>query len=150
MDTNDFKHAADRHYRTCVFLLDKLYSQKKRSNPVKPSNREISSNVYYLSGYIVECIFKYHILSCKRYQFVSDEDLERLKLKSHCLSQLFLEVKDTTTYPRHLPYQLPKHYQEWGPHLRYERYKKHKDYVIDLRNQFESFVKPLYCYFSAR
>lgn len=144
METKDFKYAADKHYKICVFLFDKL-DGRKWSN-----NREISSNVYYLSGYIVECLLKYHILKSKRLSKVSDEELANLKLKSHCLSLLFNEIKDATDIPRDLPGKLPQHYSKWGPNIRYERYKAHKDYVKDLRNQFDSFVKPLYTYISKR
>lgn len=144
MKAKDFKYAADKHYKTCVFLFDKL-DGRKWSN-----NHEISSNVYYLSGYIVECLLKYHILSVKHLSIVSDEQLEQLKLRDHCLGKLFNELKDITALPTEIPAKLPKHYNNWGPRLRYEPYKRHKDYVEDLYNQFDVFVRPLYNYISNR
>ena len=52
----DYKTAAERHLKTCQYLLS-LYN-----TVATPDHRvHLLKNTYYLSGYVLECIFTYSI-----------------------------------------------------------------------------------------
>jgi len=53
----DYKNAAHKHRYTCSVLCEKLAI----INENKAKYKYLSLNLYYLSGYILECIVKYGI-----------------------------------------------------------------------------------------
>ncbi|WP_336528464.1 hypothetical protein [Bacteroides acidifaciens] len=144
MKTTDFRNAAKKHYQTCKFILDGLergYQQNKD---------EIYSNLYYISGYIIECILKYAKLNHMRITNISDENLVNLRLKKHKIPQLYADVMDMIEVDRSLKKNLPKHYVYWDPKIRYENCRSHKQLLNDITDKFDEFVEPLYKYFYNR
>lgn len=73
-----YKKAADKHYKTCKHLLNSIDTVKP---DVKP---QVISNVFYLSGYILECIFKFSLLEAnhKKGKYTLLE-IEQMHLKTH-------------------------------------------------------------------
>lgn len=78
----DYKTAAQRHMLTCDYLIQSL---KLPDNPLhKPKTASFKSyllrNIYYLSGYTIECIVNYAI-----YESVNDSKngLARIKQVDH-------------------------------------------------------------------
>lgn len=61
----EYFKAAQRHRETCEFLLGKL-NDKQEYIPV-PSQTKILQNIYYLSGYIIECIISYTFFNVIEY-----------------------------------------------------------------------------------
>ena len=53
----EYKKASQRHYHTCYFLLSEI---KDSMNTIDaPLQKKILENIYYLSGYIIECGLSY-------------------------------------------------------------------------------------------
>ena len=81
----DYKRAGDKHYETCKQLL---------SNNIKQDQQlqSILFDIYYLSGYVIECLLKYYILIVKHnYKInnkITKETLDRLGLKDHNIKNL--------------------------------------------------------------
>jgi hypothetical protein len=65
----DYKDAAERHLEVCyciVTQLDTLEIKRQRggmSNPELKTQMSLLSNLYYLSGYMIECLYSYAL--CK-------------------------------------------------------------------------------------
>lgn len=80
-----YRKAAYRHLNVCIFLENHLSEVKGESE------KNIVSDIFYLSGYIVECILKFCILQIRHLQkkMFSLEEIEDLKLKTHDLNSLW-------------------------------------------------------------
>lgn len=65
MDYKDYKTASERHLETCLKLKDvvtnKYVKDVLTKTEVKNRN-ELLMNMYYLTGYVIECIVSYGIL----------------------------------------------------------------------------------------
>ena len=94
MNHLEYKKAAKRHLSTCDFILRKL-------DEIKPTQSHVDFllNVYYLSGYIIECTLKYAIF--KRYNHIY-KDVETFdkkgvryeeNLKIHSIPRLIEELR---------------------------------------------------------
>ena len=66
----DYKDAAERHLETCYNLVEKLniFEDKKQKGGISTleskTQMNLLSNLYYLSGYMFECLYNYAI--CKK------------------------------------------------------------------------------------
>ncbi|MEN8217395.1 MAG: hypothetical protein ABFS56_13715, partial [Pseudomonadota bacterium] len=92
----DYLNAARKHQYTCCVLLEKLNSIDE--NKDKAKYKYLLLNLYYLSGYIIECIVKYGIYDLISYS--KDEEVSSLNEKG-------------LTYQHHIK------------HHRFERYTEH-------------------------
>lgn len=72
MKYKDYLNSARKHAHTCDILYDKLLNSTY-SAEIKKS---ILLNMYYLSGYIIECIIKYGIYDLIGYD--KDKDVKEL------------------------------------------------------------------------
>ncbi len=65
MNFKDYKTASERHLETCLklkdFVLNNLSNTHLTYNDIKIKN-EVLGNIYYLSGYVIECIVNYGML----------------------------------------------------------------------------------------
>lgn len=68
-----YKDAAERHLHVCAILLKQLDFPQNFRNTNK--YRNILAELYYLSGYIVECSINYKYLTSKN--FVDTEDYDQ-------------------------------------------------------------------------
>lgn len=86
MDYKDYKTASERHLETCLKLqeltMNNYIGKPLQTNDLKIKN-EILGNIYYLSGYIIECIVNYGMLVyidfdkiCKKQRISSVHDLK--------------------------------------------------------------------------
>lgn len=65
MDYKDYLFAARRHRATCDFLLKEI---SDTSNTIHIEiQKKILQNVYYLSGYIIECALSYTVFKIIKY-----------------------------------------------------------------------------------
>ena len=78
----EYATAAERHIETCIHLLGVLetqYQSKESESGLLPREQkeklELLSNLYYLSGYIIECAYSYAL--CKHIALDSTIDIER-------------------------------------------------------------------------
>ncbi len=65
MDYKDYKTASERHLETCIKLKDFVavtYLNKTLLPHEQKKQNEILANIYYLSGYVIECILHYAIV----------------------------------------------------------------------------------------
>lgn len=65
MNYLDYKIASERHLETCLRLKEVVSDNflKEELTPQEIINRdELLSNIYYLTGYVIECIVSYGIL----------------------------------------------------------------------------------------
>lgn len=137
MKVSDFRNAACKHLHTCDFIL-------KHSSERHCSNKKLLySNVYYLSGFVVECILKYAILKkLHSRESVSDEYLENNKLKDHDLKKLF--QKAIQSLPNMTIKKIPDAFKEWKVDIRYQSYGCHNVHLETIDDWMEKFVKPLH------
>lgn len=75
----DYKTASIRHLRTCQHLCQNL--GQVQNTQVK---KHILANIYYLSGYVIECIINYAIYDLVSYS--KTEDVKQLNESSHQIS----------------------------------------------------------------
>lgn len=65
MDYKDYKTASERHMETCLrlkeFVSTNYLNRALLPFEIKKQN-ELLSNIYYLSGYVIECILHYAIV----------------------------------------------------------------------------------------
>ena len=88
MDYKDYQTASERHLSTCLKLKEIVVSSYSHDsllpNELKTKN-ELLCNIYYLSGYIIECIVNYGILKCINFEEISTKqrisDIPQLKLE---------------------------------------------------------------------
>ena len=65
MNYLDYKIASERHLETCLRLKEVISDKylKERLSAQEIKNRDdLLSNIYYLTGYVIECIVSYGIL----------------------------------------------------------------------------------------
>ena len=59
----DYKNAGEKHYKTCMYLWSDVVDNKKIKQQTLPS---VLFDIYYLGGYVIECLLKYYILKEKK------------------------------------------------------------------------------------
>lgn len=75
----DFLSAAKRHSHVCRILQEKIDVYLENDEPYDEEVRHLVINMYYLSGYIIECSLKFKILELKGF------DSEMVVDKNECL-----------------------------------------------------------------
>jgi len=78
MQYEEYKTASERHLETCLSL--KQLIETNSITDFKKKN-EILSNIYYLSGYVIECIVNYGILTHIRFDEIEKKQLAVMKKK---------------------------------------------------------------------
>ncbi len=105
--SKDYRRAALRHKYACDFMLK-----------ANDTNKEIYLTIYYLSGYILECIFKFYILESEhKIRGVTKEDLDKMGLKTHNLNILWQKVCDKGINKRNFIWG--KLAENWTESIRY-------------------------------
>ncbi len=66
----DYRTVANRHLQTCKYMCKCLDSDIGKLNETEKAN--ILTNIYYLSGYVIECIIKYAIYDYLQYDAKAD------------------------------------------------------------------------------
>lgn len=86
MQYEEYKTASERHLETCLNLEELIVN-----NSITDSKRknEILANIYYLSGYVIECIVNYGILTHIKFTEIEKEQLKELKRKYPTLNHNF-------------------------------------------------------------
>lgn len=105
-----YRLAAENHKKACDYMLkhiDKVHNNKK----------VIYAEIYYLSGYILECILKYFILSKKHKDKtkLSKEELKSYGLWDHEIKNLWIAAELVGKWD-----DFPELTKNWKSELRYE------------------------------
>lgn len=80
----DYKRAAEKHFQACSKLIEVLSNPKQTAH-----ERAIYHEIYYLSGYAVECYLKFGILQATHNTGkLTKQQLDSLGLKTHDLKNL--------------------------------------------------------------
>jgi hypothetical protein len=135
----EYRIASERHEQACEILLKNLrqYSQEKQ--------QRILHQVYYLAGYIYECIYKYAIFA--RLSEWNPEDpvdvlnQDGLSFKKDINSHKFSHFKDilSTKMTTPIPFinyedgideEILEMYEDWRTKFRYEGYSKYGEEKI--------------------
>ncbi len=77
MQYEDYKTASERHLETCLKLKEVVtnnYLNRTLSATELKKQNEILANIYYLTGYVIECIVSYGIL-----KYIDIENIYRSK-----------------------------------------------------------------------
>ena len=133
---SEFKDSALRHLKTSKCLQESLRNCEK-------DKKHILSNIYYLSGYILETILKYEIFHSINYdkkksiESLNQNGIKFKDIKIHNLSTLKLILESKA----HSPYRLKEFdknrifFKNWEHQI---RYKKSRDItegeVVDFLN----------------
>jgi hypothetical protein len=139
MKYTEFKKSAKRHLDTCSHLTKTLNSVQTHASTTTHTRQEYQNNlllnVYYLSGYVIECILKYtffqsiHYDQRKDVEELDQHDCDRTfnDLKTHRFDELIALVEK---YDKHLPSDIPilrqrstkeveRMFKSWDPAQRY-------------------------------
>ncbi|MDE6091080.1 MAG: hypothetical protein K2G41_10295 [Duncaniella sp.] len=136
MKIADYRDAANKHFQTCTYII------KNTTGKYCGDKMLLHSNVYYLSGYVVECLLKYAILQQKHAsKNVSKECLEQYNLISHDLCKLFQNA--IQILPDLQPKNMPDAFRNWHVEIRYESYGSHKVHLETIDSWMTNFIKPL-------
>ncbi|MEQ9831707.1 hypothetical protein [Pectobacterium versatile] len=79
MKYTEFLSAARKHYHTSEILYSTLETHLKQTNPDNGITKRITLNLYYISGYVIECTLKYGIFALIGY----DKKLDITKINSN-------------------------------------------------------------------
>ena len=127
----DFLNAARKHEYTCQVLLDRLETIDETKE--KEFFRFLLLNLYYLTGYIIECSVKYGIYSLITYS--KDKDIKKLNqdgltytdyIKHHKFERYteYLDQRIGIVLPlirdkKQIDKEVLKLYQNWDAIIRY-------------------------------
>ncbi len=76
MDYLEYKTASERHLETCLKLRDLIqmnYSSGNLNAEDEMKRDRLLANIYYLSGYVIECIVNYGILKTIKYDVIASK-----------------------------------------------------------------------------
>ncbi len=116
MDYRHYEKAASRHFKTCEYLLSKIREESTQDKQL------IIWNLYYLSGYIIECSFKYVWLSSIYKQNYEFNLAENSLYKSHNIIEIGNNILKPSTLKRsEIPWFNEKHElrEKWTVNNRY-------------------------------
>lgn len=105
-----FKNAAEHHRKACDFILKAIPNIK---------SHEIFSEIYYLSGYILECSLKAFILFSDHKNRVTKTQLIEMGLWKHDIGNLWIMACDKGRIRRN-DFEWSELAKNWKSELRYE------------------------------
>jgi hypothetical protein len=127
---DEYKRASKRHEQACEVLMDNMrkYSYDKQ--------KHILLEVYYLAGYIYECIYKYALFAFINYdpnKSVTELNQDGLSFKTHIKTHKFSVLTEELNlrtpgnipfinYEEQIDYDIQELYYNWKPEFRYESY----------------------------
>lgn len=131
--SKQYRSAAEVHFNTCNFMLKNIEQEKKYK-------AHVYLDIYYLSGYILECILKYYILERKHKDKVTKKELDDLNLKNHKIYNLWILACDVGKI-RKEDFKWSNLTKEWSEELRYEA--KFQD-IKEIMEHYHQTVVPIY------
>lgn len=90
MNYKEYYKAAQRHRETCEYLINKLKDTQECIEI--PKQIKLLQNIYYLSGYVIECIISYSFFNVISYDTTkSVYDLEKYNSYGYSFNKYFRE-----------------------------------------------------------
>jgi hypothetical protein len=149
MQTKDYVISANRHLCVCKTLLNTITS-------ATPADKkcQILCEIYYISGYIIESMLSYAVLSHFRVQgdVMDSEHLKNNSFKTHNLQkkvQYALEkkcnIKGITLLTQKGKYTQQELFRNWNVKYRYEKYcvlekEKLNEYINTTENIYKQIL----------
>lgn len=150
MKFEEFKVSARRHNRACRALREKLDS----ISPDSVDYKHMLVSLYYLTGYVIECVLKFKILE------VSGHSEDECVGKDSCLSigvnynsdikihklerlQEYLDSKISGVSYRGSSENVESLIREWDPVIRYKDIELNCDDVCELHDHINIFFRKL-------
>lgn len=97
MQYSEYLNSARKHQYTCQEILNTLQGIKQTTGVEKSKRKQLQLNLYYLSGYIIECSIKYaiyHLLSYDRKKCVKQLDQDGISFKKDIKHHKFDKYAD--------------------------------------------------------
>ena len=129
----DYLKAARKHKITCEVIAEKLNEEKRQKSPDSDKLKSLILNLYYLSGYVIECMVKYGIYDLIGYG--STDDVRNLNeegltydlhIKHHPfgkytehLNNLMSGAIPLVNDKKGIPKETVNIYNEWDAEIRY-------------------------------
>lgn len=117
----EFKRSSVKHLKTCECILEVLDNKECISD-----KKHLESNLFYLSGYIIETILKYMLFVSINYDRNSDiKDLDndgltyQNSIKTHSLQELYQKLQTKYSISTNIT---RNELNKWNVHLRYKEY----------------------------
>lgn len=137
--SKNFKKAAQKHYFMCSYLLDNLQEVGSDKKP------HIISDLFYLSGYILECILKYCIMEqLHKTAAYNLYEIEKMQLKTHNIEILWNKACENRGINNHNFEKWHLITKKWTEQIRYDTddndFTNHKL----VSNHFKEIVTPIY------
>ena len=93
----DYKRAGNKHYQTCIQLLSDVNKNRLERDITLQA---VLFDIYYLGGYVIECLLKYYILKKETKPNSNQKIRDNDKLTMNDLKALGLidhKIKDLST-----------------------------------------------------
>lgn len=126
MEYQEYKRSAERHLNTCERLLQSLKDCSSHSE-----KQNILSNIYYLSGYVIESSLSYLFFAANDYdgEIENSDDYKTGGFKTHLFQRKidYIHAKIGSRYLKDIPMISNKScskdlltlYNSWKPDFRY-------------------------------
>ena len=160
MKYTEFETSARRHLESCYHILDNLINSTESFR--KQKEDRLILNIYYLSGYVIECSLKFAFFKAVKFSKNDKIELNQIirgtdyDMKTHSLRQLvsYLPVVDTS-----LPRDIPMLTQtipdvshktlanQWNSEIRYSPDYARTKFAIDsllMKEYLDNVVKPIF------
>ncbi|QTA91038.1 hypothetical protein [Desulfonema magnum] len=139
----DYLKAARKHEITCEIIAEKLNEEKQRKDKKHRGHvvKSLTLTLYYLSGYIIECMVKYAIYDLNGYGSKDDvKDLNEKGLTYHThirfhpfkrytehLNNLMSGTIPLINDEKNIPEETVRIYKEWDATIRYSYEMKYDE-----------------------
>lgn len=83
---NEYLNSARKHQYTCQEILNCIKVNKNISGPEKSKHKQLVLNLYYITGYIIECSVKYaiyHLIGYDRKTCVKQLDQDGISFSNN-------------------------------------------------------------------
>jgi hypothetical protein len=157
MNYKEYYKAAQRHRETCEYLINKLNDRQEYIDVHR--QKKLLQNIYYLSGYVIECIISYSFFNIICFDNKkSVYDLENHNCYGYSFQKYFrehskiandLRIEEIRKRGGNIPSSLPiigekvvdeitkKMYEQWDAKSRYTNI--HLTFELDRNNVFKFF-----------
>lgn len=149
----DYLSSAKRHNYICKLLRDRAneFEQKDRNSQ---NFKHLVDNLYYLSGYVIECSLKFKIFECCGYDSeleIEEEECRKLginyrkKIKTHSFTTLqnFLSSKISGISHESNNNDIIPLLENWNPEIRYEKKDLDFENVSSFYEHANQFLKQM-------
>jgi hypothetical protein len=159
---DEFLSSARKHLKTCLVIRDSLNSLDESNIENNSQIKLLTLNLYYISGYVIECSIKYGIYVCIGYDktaCVKQLDTPDIKYSRQIKNHRYNKYEDIlkskfsgiilVDNKSNIPQPIKNLYSNWDADIRYccndipEKFKycDNKEHVLEFFNYAEKIFK---------